>query len=140
MTAEEANTLIEELKESVRTDAFVWLHATAQEEKFIEVGNAKNSFALHLKRNPFEIRLHFRSLDRHVDLMRIDAAYRHVNPDGTEIVGQPHLHLFREGYDRLPWAEPIDWMDLANPMLTLERFLAEVHARFRGGFELALDF
>jgi hypothetical protein len=139
ITAAEAQTLIDALKESVRTDVFEWLHATPQDEKFVEAANDKNRFILHLKRNPFEIRLHFRSLDRHVDLMRIDAARRHVNPDGTEIVGQPHLHVFREGYERLPWAEPIDWMDLAHPMITLERFLDELHARFQAGIQLGLD-
>ena len=139
ITATEAQTLIDSLKESVRTDIFEWLHATPQEEKFIEAANDKNRFILHLKRNPFEIRLHLRSLDLHVDLMRIDAARRHLNPDGTEIIGQPHLHVFREGYERLPWAEPIDWMDLARPQITLERFLDEIHARFQTGFQLRLD-
>ncbi len=139
MTRDEARQLIEAMKESVRTETFVWLNDTAQNEKFIEVGNAASGFVLHLKRNPFEIRLHFRSLQHHVDLMRIDSAPRHINPDGTEIVRQPHLHVFREGYERLPWAEPIDWMDLANPVATLERFLAEIHARFSGGITLGLD-
>lgn len=139
LTDAEARSLIDALKESARTDAFVWLNQTAQSEKFIEVGDAGNGFILHLKRNPFEIRLHFRSLRENVGLMRIDAARRHINPDGTEIVNQPHIHIFREGYENLPWAEPIDWMDLAHPVATLERFLEEIHARFRGGITLGLD-
>lgn len=93
---------------------------------------------LTLSRNPFEIKIHARTRERNLGLLRIDNAPFHTNPDGTELRDTPHLHVFREGYDLLPWAEPIDWYDLSDPLRTLERFLQEFNARFPSGISIAI--
>ena len=93
-------------------------------------------FVLSLKRNPYEIRLNLRTRDKNIGLARIDNAKYHPNPDGTELRNTPHIHWFKEGYDQLAWAEPIDWYDTTKPIATLERFLNEVYARFRHGMQL----
>jgi len=66
----------------------------------------------------------------------MDGHHHHINPDGTEIRDTPHIHLYREGFDQLPWAEPIDWYAPGDPLGTLERFLDYVHARLPGGYQL----
>lgn len=101
-------------------------------------GNGKVRFILALKRNPYEIRLHLRTQDRHIGLARIDAAKYHPNPDGTELRDTPHIHWYREGYEKLEWAEPIDWYDTHKPIQTLERFLKEISARFKNGIQLMM--
>ena len=53
------------------------------------------------------------------------------------MITEPHIHIFREGY-ALDWAEPISWYDPAEPLQTLERFLAEIPARFPAGHQLAM--
>lgn len=136
LTQQQADRLLAMLKEAVRRDAFTWWAGEGQEEAVHSVEDGKLQFILFLTRNPFEIRLHFRTRDRHIGLARIDNAHQHHNPDGTEIIGQPHLHLFREGYgNQLPWAEPIDWYDTTNPTQTLNRFLDIIHTRFPGGIQ-----
>src|SRR5258706_14050572 len=122
LTQEQANRLIALLKEALRKDAFIWELNQQQNEIFVEVEENKIQFVLSLKRNPFEIKLHLRTRDRDMGLVRLDNAYRHSNPDGTEILGRPHLHVYRED-EGLDWAEPVDWCDLNQPLLTLERFL-----------------
>jgi hypothetical protein len=112
--------------------------AAKADELVVAVEDKKIQFILSLKRNPFEIRLHFRTRDRDIGLVRIDGHLYHPNPDGTEIRDLPHIHIFREGYDKLPWAEPIDWYDLNNPLGTLERFLTFIHTRFPAGIQLAM--
>ena len=92
---------------------------------------------LTLSRNPFEIRLHARTRDRNIGLLRIDNAPYHQNPDGSELRDTPHLHIYREGCD-LAWAEPIDWYDVNDPLRTLERFLKEFKARFPSGITVAI--
>ena len=101
------------------------------------VEDAKLQFLLFLKRNPFEIRLHLRTRDRDMGLVRLDNARYHPNPDGTEIRDQAHLHVYREGYGPA-WAEPVEWCDLTDPVGTLDRFLDVIHARFAAGLQLAL--
>lgn len=137
LTQAQADRLIALLKEAALQEVFVWLENTAQNEMFVSVEDAKIQFILSLKRNPYQIRLHFRTRDRDIGLVRLDAAPFHTNPDGTELRHQPHLHVFREGFD-LAFAEPVDWHDPANPAATLERFLEEIRARFPLGYELAL--
>lgn len=138
LTQAQADKLIKMLKESLSDKAFEWHNNLNQEEQFIDVETEKIRFILALKRNPFEIRLHLRTKDRHIGLARIDAAKHHTNPDGTEIRNTPHIHLYREGYGNLAWAESIDWYDQKKPIATLERFLDEINARFRKGIQLIL--
>lgn len=137
LTQTQADRLIAALKEAVRREAFVWEQDQGQTEQLIAVEDAKMQFLLFLKRNPFEIRLHLRTRDRDMGLVRLDNARYHPNPDGTEIRDQPHLHVYREGYG-LAWAEPVDWCDLTDPVGTLDRFLAVIHTRFPSGLQLAL--
>ena len=138
ITQEQADRLIGMAKEATRSDPFVWESNQRQNEFVAAVEDEKIQFVLTLKRNPFEIRLHFRTRDRDIGLVRVDNAPYHPNPDGTEIRNQPHMHVFREGYDHLEWAEAISWYDLNQPLRTLERFLKEIHTRFPAGFQPVL--
>lgn len=137
ITQEQADRLIELAKRAARTDVFVWEINRRQDEVVIAAEDEKIQFVLTLKRNPFEIRLHLRTRDRDIGLMRVDNAPYHPNPDGTELRNQPHIHAFREGYG-LEWAEPISWHDVNDPLGTLEQFLQEIRTRFPSGHQLAL--
>lgn len=137
LTQLQADRLIVLLKEAAMKEVFVWLENRAQTELFVAVEDERIQFKLSMKRNPYEIRLHLRTRDRDLGLVRLDAAPYHSNPDGTELRNQPHLHIYREGFG-LEFAEAVDWHDPANPAPTLERFLDEIHARFPLGYELAL--
>ena len=92
-------------------------------------------FVLSLKRSPFEIRLHLRTRDRDISLIRVDNSPYHPNPDGSEIRDRPHMHRYREGFD-LAWAEPIVWYNISDPFGTLERFLQTINARFPRGIQM----
>ena len=137
LTQTQADRLIALLKEAALKEAFVWLENKAQTEMFVAVEDEKIQFKLSMKRNPYEIRLHLRTWDRDIGLVRLDAAPFHANPDGTELRSQPHLHVYREGFG-LEFAEAVDWHEPENPTATLERFLDEIHARFPLGYQLAL--
>lgn len=137
LTQEQADRLIALMKEAMRTDAFVWEINRRQDELVAAVEDRKVQFVLTLKRNPFEIRLHLRTRDRDIGLVRLDNAPYHPNPDGTEIRNQAHIHVYREGYG-LEWAEPVTWYNLSGPLRTLERFLAEIRTRFPAGHQLAI--
>lgn len=136
LTQAQADRLIAMLKEAARNEAFVWLQNQRQDELFVAIEDAKIQFYLSLKRNPFEIRLHLRTRDRDIGLVRVDNHLHHTNPDGTEIRDTPHIHVYREGFDQLPWAVPIDWYNPSDPLGTLARFLDFVHARFPAGYQL----
>ncbi len=137
LTQLQADRLIALLKEAAMKEVFIWLENRAQTELFVAVEDERIQFKLSMKRNPYEIRLHLRTRDRDIGLVRLDAAPYHSNPDGTELRDQPHLHTYREGFG-LEFAVAVDWHDPANPASTLERFLDEIHARFPLGYELAL--
>jgi len=137
LTQEQADYLISLLKEAARRDVFVWEHDLRQEELIVAVEDKKIQFILFLKRNPFEIRLHFRTRDQDIGLARIDNNKYHRNPDGSELRDQPHIHSFREGED-LNWAEAIDWYDVNDPLATLDRFLEEIRTRFLSGYQLRM--
>lgn len=132
LTQNQADRLIQLLKEAVQTEMFVWERDKRQDELVVAVEDKKIQFVLSLKRNPFEFRLHFRTKDRNIGLVRLDNAHYHANPDGTEIHNKPHLHIFREG-EGLNWAEPVDWCDFSDPVATLERFLEIIRTRFPSG-------
>jgi hypothetical protein len=133
----QADRLIAMLKEAALAEAFVWEQNRRQDELFVAAEDKKIQFYLSLKRNPFEIRLHLRTRDRDIGLVRVDNHAQHTNPDGTKIRDTPHIHVYREGFD-LDWAEPITWYDANRPLETLARFLDFVHARFPGGYQLAM--
>jgi hypothetical protein len=137
LSQEDADRLIAMVKRAMRTDAFVWEIDRRQDEFIAAVEDDKVQFILTLKRNPFEIRLHLRTRDRDIGLVRVDNAPYHPNPDGTEIRNQPHMHVYREGFD-LAWAQPITWYDVNDPLRTLERFLEEVRTSFPSGLQLAI--
>ena len=137
LTQAQADKLIATLKEAARKDAFVWEENRRQDEMVVAVEDQKIQFILTLKRNPFEIKLHLRTRDRDIGLVRVDNAPYHCNPDGSEIRGKPHLHMYREDYE-LDWAEPVDWYDVSRPMDTLERFLDIVRTRFPSGYGTSL--
>lgn len=132
LTQTDADELLLLNKESVLREVFVWLTDARQEELFVESGGKERKFVLNLNRNPFEIRLHFRTKSGSFGLARIDNAFQHINPDGNVLQG-PHLHWYREAFG-LAWAEPIDWYDLARPLDTLAKFLGLIHARFPAGY------
>jgi hypothetical protein len=46
------------------------------------------------------------------------------------VIRGTHIHWFREGFDHLSWAEPIDWADPSKPIPTLERFLSLINTKF----------
>ena len=137
LTQAQAARLITELKQASRDTVFVWESEQRQDETFVAASDAKLQFVLTLSRNPFEIKIHARTRDRNIPLLRIDNAPFHVNPDGSELRDTPHLHSYREGCD-LAWAEPIDWYDVTDPLRTLERFLKEFSARFPSGITVAM--
>ena len=137
LTQAQAARLIAELKQASLDTVFVWESAQRQDEIFVAASDAKLQFVLTLSRNPFEIKIHARTRDRNLPLLRIDNAPFHVNPDGSELRDTPHLHSYREGCD-LAWAEPIDWYDVTDPLRTLERFLKEFSARFPSGITVAM--
>ena len=134
LTQQQADRLIALVKEAARTDVFDWLQNTRQDELLIAKDDGQLHFVLSLRRNPYEIRLHCRTRDRNIGLVRLDASNYHINPDGTEIRGKPHLHIYREGHE-LSYAKPVDWYDVAKPIETLERFLKVVHSRFPFGIQ-----
>lgn len=137
LSQEQADRLIAMLKEAARKTVFTWEQDQRQDEAVVAVEDERLQFVLSLKRNPFEIRLHFRTRGRDVGLVRVDNNPYHANPDGTEIRNQPHLHIYREGFN-LGWAEPIDWYDVRSPWDTLDRFLEIIHTRFTFGSQLSL--
>lgn len=137
LTQQEANNLIQALKEAIRNDVFVWENDQSQEEMLKTVQLGEVYFVLNLKRNPFEIRLHFRTREQNIGLLRLDAAAYHPNPDGSELRNTPHLHIYQEGLE-LKTARSVDWYDVNSPMKTLERFLEEIHGTFPNGYQLAL--
>ncbi len=125
------------LNEATRVDHLSWQAGKREDELMVAVTDRGLRFVLSMSRNPYEIRLHCRTKDRDVGLVRLDNHCYHFNPDGTEIHHQPHLHVFREGFD-LRWAEPVTWYDLKDPYGTLEHFLKIIEARFPKGIQLAL--
>jgi hypothetical protein len=122
LTQPKADRLIALLKEAALKEVFIWLKNKAQTEMFVAVEDEKIQFKLSMKRNPYEIRLHLRTRDRDIGLIRLDAAPFHSNPDGTELRSQPHLHVYREGFG-LEFAEAVNWHSAGNPVATLEHFL-----------------
>lgn len=135
LTQAQGDRLIAILKEAVRTDPLSWKTNRVENELLVSIEEKGIQFILSLKRSPFEIRLHFRTKDRDIGLVRLDNQQHHTNPDGTEIRDQPHLHRFREG-EGLAWAEPVDWCDLNDPYGTLERFLRIIRASFPAGVQV----
>ena len=137
LTQAQADRLIEIVKEAERTDPFVWIANRQTDEGLTATDEKGLRFVLSLKRNPFEIRLHFRTRNRDIDLVRLDNSPYHHNPDGNEIKDRPHLHRYRERFG-LEWAEEVDWYDVNNPFGTLERFLELINARFPQGIQMEL--
>lgn len=137
LTQAQADRLIAMLKEAAREETFVWERDKRQDELVISIEDKKIQFILSLRRNPFESRLHFRTRDRDIGLVRVDNSLRHSNPNGTEIWDQPHIHFYRER-ENLNWAEPISWYDVNDPLGTLEQFLEIIHTTFPSGYQLDL--
>ncbi len=137
LTQAQADRLIELSKEAERTEPLVWLADKQIDEAMTAVDEKSLRFVLSLKRNPFEIRLHLRTRDRDIGLIRVDNSPYHPNPDGSEIRERPHMHRYREGFD-LAWAEPVDWYNVSDPFGTLERFLDIINARFPRGIQMEL--
>ena len=137
LTQTQADRLIALSKEAERTEALLWIANRRTDELLSAVEEKGVRFVLSLKRHDFEIRLHLRTKDRDIGLVRVDNHRYHANPDGTELRDQPHLHRYREGYG-LEWAEPIDWYDLRSPFVTLGRFLEVINTRFPYGIQTEL--
>jgi hypothetical protein len=137
LTQSQADRLIELTKEAERNEPFVWLANKQIDEAMMVVDEKALRFVLSLKRNPFEIRLHMRTRDRDIGLIRVDNSPYHPNPDGSEIRDRPHMHRYREGFD-LAWAEPVDWYNVSDPFGTLERLLEVINARFPRGIQMEL--
>ncbi len=137
LTQQEADELFAAAKEAVRKEVLSW-GTTSRHDEVVIVSTAPDTqFILSITRNPFEIKVHFRTKATNVQLARVDTQRQHINPDGQRIVG-PHLHWFREGYDHLEWAEEIDWYDPSKPLDTLFAFLKLIEVRFPSGVQEAL--
>lgn len=93
LTQTKAEELLLLNKESVLREVFFWLPDAKQEELFVESADKDRKFVLNLNRNPFEIRLHFRTKSGSLGLARIDNALQHINPDGNVLHG-PHLRWY----------------------------------------------
>ena len=137
LTQAQADRLIDLSKEAERTDPLVWIADRQTDEFLIAVNEKGLRFVLSLKRNPFEIRLHCRTRDRDIGLVRVDNSPYHPNPDGSEIRDRPHLHRYREGYG-LEWADTVDWYNVNDPFGTLARFLEVINGRFPHGIQMEL--
>ena len=137
ITQIEASELLDKAKEAIRKEVLSWERTSRHDEPVIAVGEPELQFILSLSRNPFEIKAHFRTKNKNIHLARIDSTKQHINPDGTRITG-PHLHMFREGFAGLEWAEEIDWYDNNNPLDTLYKFLDLIKTRFPKGVQEAL--
>lgn len=138
LTQAQADRLIGIAKEAARSDPLNWQAEKMENELLVAKTDEGLQFILSMKRNPFEIRLHCRTKDRHIGLVRLDNNLYHPNPDGSEIFNQPHLHVFREGFG-LRWAEPVDWCDFNDPYGTLQRFLEVINASFPNGIQVNMD-
>jgi len=64
LSQEQADRLIAMLKEAARKTVFTWEQDQRQDEAVVAVEDERLQFVLSLKRNPFEIRLHFRTRGR----------------------------------------------------------------------------
>jgi len=137
LTQAQADRLIATAKEAARTSPLNWQAGRMENELMVAITDKGLQFILPMKRNPFEIRLHCRTKDRDIGLVRLDNSHYHPNPDGMEIHNQPHLHVFREGFG-LAWAEPVTWCDFNDPYGTLEHFLHIVNARFPNGIQVGM--
>lgn len=131
----EADSYVKEAKKAVRNEVLSWKASTRYDEQVISIGEPNILFLLTLTRNPFEIKAHLRTKTHNVPLARIDSFQQHFNPDGSKVTG-PHLHLFREGYCQLQWAEEIDWYDTNKPLETIYRFLEIIQTRFPKGIQV----
>lgn len=136
ITQIEADELLAKAKEATRKEILSWEKTSRHDEPVIAIGEPDLQFVLSLNRNPFEIKAHFRTKNKSVNLARIDATRQHINPDGKRITG-PHLHWYREGYG-LEWAEEIDWYDNNKPLDTLFKFLELIRTRFPRGVQEVL--
>jgi hypothetical protein len=111
VTKIEVDELLSQAKEAVRQTVLNWQNNSRYDEDVVTVGGNAIQFILSLNRNPFEMKAHFRTKLRNIQIARIDDQRQHLNPDGERIVG-PHLHWFKEGYTHLEWAEAITWYDI----------------------------
>lgn len=137
LTQQEAEELLNKLKEATRKEVLSWGSPSRNDEVVIAIGEPDLQFILSLTRNPFEMKMHFRTKSKNVHLARVDTQRQHMNPDGRRIVG-PHLHWYREGYANLEWAEPVDWYDADKPMDTIFKFLELIATRFPKGIQEVL--
>lgn len=137
LTQVEASELLAKAKEATRKDILDWYNPSRNDEVVIATGEPELQFQLSFTRNPFEIKAHFRTRSKNIQLARVDTQVQHINPDGTTIRG-PHLHLYREGFTHLEWAETIDWYDAEKPMDTLFKFLDIITTKFPKGIQEVL--
>lgn len=138
LTQAQADRLIETAKEATRANPLNWQAEKIENEPLVAKAEKGLQFILSMRRNPFEIRLHCRTKDRDIGLVRLDNNLYHPNPDGSEIHNQPHLHVFRENFG-LSWAEPVTWCDVRDPYGTLQRFLQIINANFPKGIQVDMD-
>lgn len=136
LTQLEAEALLVMAKEATRKEMLSWSSPSRHDEQVVSVGSTDLQFVLSITRNPFEIKAHFRTKGKNINLARIDAHQQHFNPDGVHIIG-PHIHWYREGYANLEWAEAIDWYDMNRPLDTLYTFLDLIKTRFPKGVQEA---
>ena len=137
LTQQEADELLKKAKEATRKEILNWESPSRTDEIVIATGEPELQFLLSITRNPFEIKAHFRTKSKNIQLARIDTQKQHLNPDGERIVG-PHLHWYREGFVHLEWAEAIDWYDATKPMDTLYKFLNLIETKFPRGIQEVL--
>ena len=137
LTQHEAEQLLAMAKEATRNEILSWGKNSRHDEPVIAVGDHDLQFVLSLTRNPFEVKVHFRTKQKNVQLARIDTQKQHMNPDGSRITG-PHLHWYREGHAHLEWAEEIDWYDASRPLDTLYKFLDLIKTRLPRGVQEVL--
>ncbi len=132
-----AEKYISAKKYSLKTDIFYWEPNSSCTEEFTSPELSNVVFLIDISRNEIKLKAQLRDAElKSVILMRVDCAKYHTNPDGTLISG-PHLHKYREGYG-VKWAEKAEWIDVNNPLKTLDIFLKIINASFRSGFNLTL--
>lgn len=142
LSQEEANNLIEELKEikgasgtfpfpQVGEGKRIDLRSLDGKHDFIVDVNRKGSINL-LKKCTYQGRY-----QRDNILLRLDVeGPEHTNPDG-EVLPPTHLHIYTEGYgDRFAIAVPPDFLNTEDLIQTLIDFLTYFKASNAGSLEI----
>lgn len=104
MSQEEAEYLIETLKDLLSDEVEIPLNGERNAYEAVGIPNNRNKFDIYIRRgniNTSKCTFIILSKDTKTCLLRLDVVDKtlsHKNPDGTMIYGT-HLHLYKEGYE-----------------------------------------